>query len=87
MQAAEKTLRWPIPHPQPTGIPSPQGHRPSLGSCPHPLAPALQAKLGGSEMSLLARGWPSLTLEQNVGPGSRKEAWGPRPLAPWDGLA
>lgn len=27
-------------------------------------------------MSLLARAWPSLTLEQNVGPGSRKEAWG-----------
>lgn len=57
----------------PPGSPHPStGHRPSLGSCPDPLAPALQAKLGGSEMSLLARVWPSLTLEQNMGQGSRK---------------
>lgn len=43
------------------------------------LAPALQVGLGGSQMSLLARGWPSLTLEQNV---EQLEAWVPCPLSP-----
>lgn len=48
-----------------------------------PLALALQARLGGTQMSLLARGWPSLTLEQNTG---QLEAWVPCLLSPQHGL-
>lgn len=78
LRSPHRLAHSPPPHPTSpwrgcaTWIPSPRGHRPSLGACTHPLAPALQGKLGGSEMSLLARGWPSLTLEQNVGQGSWK---------------
>lgn len=56
----------------PAGTPHQQDTGPA-GVLPLPLsllAPAVQARLGGSQMSLLARGWPSLTLEQNMGWGT-----------------
>ena len=47
-----------------TWLPSPEGHRSSLGSCPGCIGPTSAGQVGGSQ-SLLARGQPSLTLKQN----------------------
>ena len=54
-----------------TWLPSPEGHRSSLGSCPGLIGPTSAGRAGGSQ-SLLARGQPSLTLKQN-----RQGSWKP----------
>lgn len=68
----------------PAGTPHLQDTQAQPGVLPlTPLALALQARLGGTQMSPLARGWPSLTLEQNTG---QLEAWVPCLLSPQHGL-
>lgn len=57
-----------------TWLPSPEGHRSSLGSCPGLIGPTSAGRAGGSQ-SLLARGQPSLTLKQN-----RQGSWKPGSL-------
>lgn len=82
MQAAGKnqTPAWPSTPPNPispvgalpAGTPHQQDTGPA-GVLPLPLsllAQAVQARLGGSQMSLLACGWLFLTLEQNTGWGN-----------------
>lgn len=74
---------WPGPWPwSPAGpwrgwvtwLPSPEGHRSSLGSCPGRIGPSSAGQAGGLQ-SLLARGQPSLTLKQN-----RQGSWKPGSL-------